>query len=132
MGSICSKIFDVPLDIELREIKNCLAHLLLQLSPDELITFALEDGEIYEICKEKEELRQVCILAAVRKYHREKFFYEEVYNRTAAFMVMLDNFVEIQDEVDSQEQNKKRFKYLSFLWHLTHERVGDAEKNGEK
>mgnify|MGYP005984849515 FL=1 len=47
-------------------------------------------------------------------------------------MVMLDNFVEIQDEVDSQEQNKKRFKYLSFLWRLTRERVGFAEKNGKK
>lgn len=101
-----------------------------QLSPDELLTFAVEDTEIYEICKANSELRQSCIVAAVRRYHTEKFFYEEVYNRTADYVVILDHFLQIEDEYEKNKIEKGRFKYFPWCHNGKRDRQGDAAKNG--
>ncbi|RZC41869.1 uncharacterized protein BDFB_010931 [Asbolus verrucosus] len=130
MGSSCSKNLDANIDCELEEIKVCLAVLLKQLNPDELLTFATKDTEIYEICKNNSELRQACILAAVRRYHTEKFFFEAVHNRTADYVVMLDNFLQIQDEVKKQELEEN---VQCFSWWRTcpQDREEDTSQDGE-
>ncbi|XP_044257318.1 uncharacterized protein LOC123006700 [Tribolium madens] len=101
MGSFCSKRFEDD-KREAKIVRIRLLVLLDELGPVELLNVAVKDSRIYEACKKDEELRQACIRAAVRRYHKEKFLYEDVYNRTVDYVLLLDDFIKTQDTAEQQ------------------------------
>ncbi|EFA11287.1 hypothetical protein TcasGA2_TC010823 [Tribolium castaneum] len=103
MGCVCAKYFEDDED----HVKIMRFHLLVilrQQGTDELLNFAARDRMNYEICKNNDELRQGCIVAATRRFYNEKFLHEDVYNRTADYMLLLDDFINIQNGIDEQRQ----------------------------
>ncbi|XP_044257316.1 uncharacterized protein LOC123006699 [Tribolium madens] len=131
MGVIWAKYFK-DVDVELEREYTCLSTLLSQMTPDELLTYALEDMEIYEVCKNHNDLRYSCIVAAVKRYNIEKFFYEEVANRSADFMILLDTFVQIQAAIENQQAEKTQCVYLPCVRYRKKNRGRDAAKKEEK
>ncbi|XP_008193519.2 uncharacterized protein LOC103313048 [Tribolium castaneum] len=128
MGAIWVKYFKDE-DVVLEREYACLSMLLRKLTPDELLLYALEDPEIYEACKRHDDLRYFCMAAAVKRYNIEKFFYEEVANRSADFMVLLDTFVQIQAAIEHQEAEKTQCGYFPCVLFRRKNRERGAAKN---
>ncbi|EFA11432.1 uncharacterized protein LOC107399083 [Tribolium castaneum] len=101
MGSFCSKVFEDD-KREAKIIRVRLLVLLDELGPVQLLNVAVRDRKIYDVCKNDGELRQACIWAAVRRHHRERFVYEDVHNRTADYVLLMDDFIKVQDAEDEQ------------------------------
>ncbi|XP_044257301.1 uncharacterized protein LOC123006686 [Tribolium madens] len=87
----------------------CPAAVLSQLTPDELLTYAVENTEIFELCKTHDDLRRKCVTAALKKLNLEKYFDDEVSNRTANFMILLDTFAHIQMMDEATRRDRCKF-----------------------
>ncbi|EFA11289.2 hypothetical protein TcasGA2_TC010826 [Tribolium castaneum] len=103
MGLLFSKYFVS----ESRIIRNRLMVLLKEEGAYKLLSLAVANSKIYQVCKKDHDLREACAVAAFHRFYNEKFIREDVYNRTADFMVLLDDFVQFQLAIDEQKQQRK-------------------------
>ncbi|XP_015839354.1 uncharacterized protein LOC107398715 [Tribolium castaneum] len=106
MGNFCGKQFEEDVEVEY-DTEHIRLHLLMVLreeGPAELLNYATKDDQNYEICKNDEVLRKACMLAASRRYYFEKFRYEEVCNKTAPYVRLLEDFIQLQNSIDEQKR----------------------------
>lgn len=67
----------------------------------------VQDPEVYDLCKDHQKIRRLCIQGAFRRYSLERHFYEDVEARRADFVVILDTLINIE-KVEIEKQRKKR------------------------
>ncbi|EFA11477.1 uncharacterized protein LOC107399011 [Tribolium castaneum] len=96
MGATYSK-YDEEAEEDSEFIRLRLLLVLHEQGAAELLKFAVKDRTHYEVCKNDDELRKACIVAASKNK-------QEVENNTPHYVFLLDEFTETQNANEEQKQ----------------------------